>query len=83
MAIVATALRRVLDADDQTPIRQVSGAPETRREAVEQLDADLQFQPEHFDRRQVNIQLQALIQEQESRCEMHDPGGDHDRRRPA
>jgi hypothetical protein len=30
---------------------------ETFREAVDQLDAYLQFQPERFDRRQVNTQL--------------------------
>src|SRR5882724_1235213 len=79
MAIVATALRRVLDADDRTPIRQVIGDPETLREAVDQLDAYRQFRAEHFDRRQVNIQLCALAQEKESSREMHHPGGDHDR----
>jgi len=79
MAIVATALRRVLEADDRTPIRQVIGDPETLREAVDQLDAYRQFRAEHFDRRQVNIQLCALAQEKESSREMHHPGGDHDR----
>jgi hypothetical protein len=59
-AIVATTLRRVLDADDQTPIREVIGDPETLREAVTQLDEYLQFQPEHVDRRQINAQLHAL-----------------------
>jgi hypothetical protein len=79
MAIVATALGRVLEADDQTPIRQVIGDPETLREAVDQLDAYLQFQPEHFDRRQLNIQLRALAQKKEGSREMYHPGGDHDR----
>jgi hypothetical protein len=62
MAIVATVLRRVLDADDQTPIRGVIGDPETLREAVAQLDAYLQFRPEHFDSRAVNARLRALSQ---------------------
>ena len=55
------------------------GTAETFREAVAQLDAYLQFRPEHVDRRQINAQLHVLTQAQESRHEMHDPGGDHDR----
>jgi len=56
MALVATALRRVLAADDQPPIREVIGDPETLREAGAQLDAYLQFQLEHVDRRPINAQ---------------------------
>ncbi len=63
MAIVPTALERVLEADGQTPIRQVIEAPETFREAVDQLDAYLRFHPEHFDRHAVAAQLRALIQQ--------------------
>jgi hypothetical protein len=62
MATVATALERLLNTDDQTTIRQVIGDPETFRAAVNQLDAYLQFQPEHFDRRAVNTRLRALDQ---------------------
>ena len=62
MAVVATALNRLLEADDQTTMRQVIGDRETFREAVDQLDAYLQFQPEHFDRRDVNTRLRALGQ---------------------
>ena len=58
MAIVATVLRRVLDADEQTPIREVIGDPATLREAVARLDVYLQFRPEHLDRRQINARLQ-------------------------
>jgi Plasmid pRiA4b ORF-3-like protein len=79
MATVGTVLKRILEADGETSIRQVMGDPETLREAVDQLDAYLQCQPEHFDRRQINVQLHALTKEQESRREMHDPGGNHDR----
>jgi hypothetical protein len=51
MATVATVLNRLLEADGQMTIRQVMGDRETFREAVAQLDAYLQFQPEHVDRR--------------------------------
>jgi hypothetical protein len=62
MGVLATALTRLLEADEHTPIRQVTGDPETFREAVAQLDASLQCQPERFDRRQVNGQLRARAQ---------------------
>jgi hypothetical protein len=64
MAVVATAFNRLLKADNRTTIRQVIGDPETFRAAVDQLDAYLQFQPEHFDRRDVNAQLCALVQQE-------------------
>jgi hypothetical protein len=60
MATVATALERLLKADDQTTIRQVIGDRHTFREAVDQLEAYLQFQPEHFDRCALNTRLHAL-----------------------
>ena len=60
MAVVATALERLLAADDQTTMCQVLGDGETFREAVDRLDTYLQFQPEHFDRHDVNAQLQSL-----------------------
>jgi Plasmid pRiA4b ORF-3-like protein len=62
MAVVARVLNRLLKADDQTTIRQVIGDRHTFREAVDQLDAYLQFRPEHFDRRDVNNRLRALRQ---------------------
>jgi Plasmid pRiA4b ORF-3-like protein len=64
MTVVAQALDCLLAADDQTPIREVIGDAETLREAVDQLDTYLQFQPEHFDRRDVNAQLCALVQQE-------------------
>jgi hypothetical protein len=57
ISVVATALERLVQADGQTTIRQVIGDRATFREAVDQLDAYLQFQPEQFDRGQVNAQL--------------------------
>ena len=62
MATVATALERLLKADDQATIRQVIEDPEAFREAVDQLDAYLRFRPEHFDRRAVNARLRVLVQ---------------------
>jgi Plasmid pRiA4b ORF-3-like protein len=62
MATVATTLERLLKADDQTTIRQVIGDRNTFREAVDQLDAYLEFRPEHFDRRNVNARLRMLDQ---------------------
>ena len=79
MATLATALERLLKAEGQTTIRQVIGDRDAFQEAVTQLDAYLQFRPEHVNRRQINAQLHALTQERESSHEMHDPGGDHDR----
>jgi hypothetical protein len=64
MTVVARALDRLLVADDQTTMRQVIGDAETFREAVDQLDASLQFQPDHFDRRDVKAQLCALVQQE-------------------
>jgi hypothetical protein len=64
MAAVATALERLLKADDQTTIRQIIGDRNTFREAVDQLDAYLEFRPEHFDRRAVNIRLRMLVQQE-------------------
>ncbi len=82
MAVVATVLNRLLEADGQMTIRQVMGDRDTFREAVAQLDAYLQLQPERVDRRQINARLQTLPQAQESCHAMHDPGGDHDREWP-
>lgn len=64
MATLATALERLLKADDQTTIRQIMGDRDTFRDAVDQLDAYLEFRPEHFDRRDVNAQLCALVQQE-------------------
>jgi Plasmid pRiA4b ORF-3-like protein len=80
--VVTNVLERLLKADGQTTILPVMGDHDTVREAVTQLDADLQFRSEHVDRRQINAQLHALTQKQERRHEIHDPGSDHDRRGP-
>ena len=69
MAVITTALERLRKADDSTTMRQVIGDRDTFREAVDQLDAYLQFQPEHFDRHDINTQLRSLgSQEGEQPC---------------
>jgi len=60
MGTVAQTLERLLKAEGQTTVRQVIRDRGTFREAIDQLDAYLQFQPERFDRRQVNCQLRAM-----------------------
>lgn len=62
IANVATVLECLLRADGQTPFRQVMGDPEAFQEAVDQLDAYLQFQPERFNRPDVNTRLRVLVQ---------------------
>jgi hypothetical protein len=62
MAVVARVLNRLLEADDHTTMRQIIGDRDTFREAVDQFDAYLQFQPEHFDRRDINTRLRVLGQ---------------------
>jgi hypothetical protein len=64
VAIVGRVLNRLLEADDQTTMRQVIGDRDTFREAVDQLDAYLQFRPEHFDRLDVNTRLRTLVQQE-------------------
>jgi hypothetical protein len=62
MAVVARVLNRLLAADDQTTMRQIIGDRDAFRAAVDQLDAYLQFRPEHCDRRDINTRLRVLGQ---------------------
>jgi hypothetical protein len=62
MAVVARVLNRLLEADDHTTLRQVIGGRDTFREAVDHLDAYLQFQPEYFGCRDINTRLRVLGQ---------------------
>ena len=83
MAVVARALERLLEADDQTTMRQVIGDAETFREAVAQLDAYIQFQRAYVDRRDVNTQLRSVGSQEGANREVDHPGRDHNRRGPA
>ena len=60
MGVVAEAISTLLAAAPQTSVREALGDLEAFREAVDCLDAYQQFQPDHFDRRGINMQLQAL-----------------------
>jgi Plasmid pRiA4b ORF-3-like protein len=61
MGVVAEAISTLLEADPQTSVRAALGDLDEFREAVDCLEAYQQFQPDHFDRRAVNTQLQAFV----------------------
>jgi len=60
MGVVAEAISTLLAANPQTSVREALGDLEEFREAVDCLDAYQQFRPDHFDRHEVNTQLQSL-----------------------
>jgi hypothetical protein len=62
--IIAEAMERFLDSDED---RQVIGDLDELREAVDRVKAYQDFQPDRFDRRQLNRQLRALAQDREVR----------------
>jgi hypothetical protein len=55
MGVVADAISTLLEADPQTSVRVALGDPDELREAVDCLETYQAFQPEHFDRRDINI----------------------------
>jgi len=59
MGVVADAISTLLHADPQTSVRAGLGDLEALREVVDCLDTYQQFQPEYFDRREINAQLQS------------------------
>src|SRR5215831_6350683 len=67
MQVVAEAITTLLEADPQTSVRQALGDLDEFREAVDCLEAYQQLQPDHFDRREVNTQLQACVWSAEER----------------
>jgi len=67
MGVVAEAINTLLAADPQTSVRAALGDLDEFREAVDCLEAYQQFQPDHFDRREVNTQLQACVWSAEER----------------
>jgi len=60
MAVIAEAVQRLLDSDGD---RKAIGDLDELRESVERLEAYHQFQPERFERRQVNHELRAIHHE--------------------
>ena len=59
MAVVADATSTLLEADPQTPVRAALGDLDDLREAVHGLEEYQAFQPDHFDRGDINRQLLA------------------------
>ena len=62
--IMAKAIRRFLDSDGD---RHAIANLDELREAVDRVKAYQDFQPERFDRRELNRQLRALVQDREVR----------------
>jgi len=64
MGVVAAAISTLLEADPQTSVRVALGDLDELREAVDCLETDQAFQPEHFDRRDINRRLHVWGQEE-------------------
>jgi hypothetical protein len=64
MGVVADAISTLLEADPQTSVRAALGDLDDLREAVDCLETYQAFQPDHFDRRDINRQLLAWGQEE-------------------
>ena len=62
--IIAEAMRRFLDSDGN---RHTIGDLDEVREAVDSVEAYQDFQPDRFNRRELNRQLRALAQDREVR----------------
>jgi Plasmid pRiA4b ORF-3-like protein len=61
MGVVAKAISTLLAAEPQTSVREALGDLDEFREAVDCLEAYQQFQPDHFDRREINTQLHSVV----------------------
>ena len=61
---MAEAMRRFLDSDGD---RHAIGDLDELREAVDRVKAYQDFQPDRFNRRELNLQLRALAQDREVR----------------
>ena len=64
MGVVADAISTLLEADPQTSMRAALGDLDDLREAVNCLETYQAFQPDHFDRGDINRQLLAWGQEE-------------------
>jgi hypothetical protein len=61
MGVVAETISTLLEADPQTSVRAALGDLDAFGEAVDCLDAYVQFQPDHFDRHAINTQLHSVV----------------------
>jgi hypothetical protein len=59
-SVMAEAVSRLLDAQQDEKIRQVLGDMDELREAVERVEAYQRFQPDRFDRQRVNRRLKQI-----------------------
>ena len=67
--IMAETIRRFLDSNgDRCPIGDLGEL----REAVDRVKAYQDFQPDKFDRRELNLRLRALIQDRECGDDLQD-----------
>ena len=57
LSVMAKAVSRLLDAQDDETIRDAIGDLDELREAVDRVEAYQRFQPDCFDRRKVNRRL--------------------------
>jgi hypothetical protein len=64
LGVVADAISTLLEADPQTSVRAALGDLDDLREAVACLETYQAFQPDHFDRGDINRQLLAWGQEE-------------------
>ena len=64
MLIMVEAMRRILDFDGD---RHAIGDLDELREAVDRVKAYQDFQPDRFNRRELNLQLRTLAQDREAR----------------
>ena len=64
MLIMVEAMRRILDCDGE---RHAIGDLDELREAVDRVKPYRDFQPDRFNRRELNLQLRALAQDREAR----------------
>ena len=64
MLIMVEAMRRILDFDGD---RHAIGDLDELREAVDRVKVYQDFQPDRFNRRELNLQLRALAQDREAR----------------
>jgi hypothetical protein len=69
MLVVADAVKVLSEADPQTSVREALGELDDLREAVDCLEAYQAFQPDHFDRGDINRRLCTWGQEEgATRC---------------
>ena len=57
LQLIAKVLKRFTKAKDHEKVRDLTGAPDILREAVDRVKEYTEFRPNHFDRRGINRRL--------------------------